>query len=299
MSEDIRVLVLHVPKRSPDCLIATLDSLRTATTRPMVVDLVIQGKTYEGKWPELPPFDKFPFRVEVHRYDENMGSGRGIKDAVGRFMATEAPYFAKLDDDITIPPKCWDNLLVCLTDAQLADPGAASVMASTGPDMPRRNLAVATFKGEKTKKLVFYEGSYHDGSCVGVDGEILKWDVCDFVGHGATIFERRVFDLTGGAEFLAPGYKVGGNNIDLIMMMREHRLISVLTAPPFCDHRHKECSDNQYDNMRYNIRDIRQSGQIFLKRWHIENELLTNFGDHEAIARIRARYKRWAEENVL
>jgi hypothetical protein len=256
-----------------------LERLVKATSRPHRVEVVYQGGEVD--------FDIMPDGLEMQaaNYRKNVGVGPALVESIARFMVDSSirpDYWAKVDDDALIPYGCWDDLIDAMEMHNQTFPNkTVRAMANVNPQkLSPQMVNVVDGRGESQGKKVlrFTNRASLRRSFAGKGGRRIDYAVCDQVGHGATVFDWRLFSDHG--LMVDSNYIVGGVDIDFTMQIKAGNCVSLLCGPPFSQHFHAKCSDpsGEYNKIRYNKEQIRKSGAYFEQKWGVRNERLTFFG---------------------
>jgi len=78
----------------------------------LVVEVVVQGLSQEGKRPELPPVDSFQFELSYQFNPINTGNSEPLAKSAAQ---CRTDLWSKLDDDTILPKYGWDILLSALS----------------------------------------------------------------------------------------------------------------------------------------------------------------------------------------
>lgn len=266
--------ILHHPARPVDCVVRVLDALAGATREPHRVEVVIQGPSRDP----LPPVDAYP-RLELEYIQLPRNTGLSAPAAESMARATTR-FWAKLDDDMVLPPRAWDILAGGIEGwAKRYGARAGAAMMATG--------------GLNARRLVRRDGRLVEED-EGPDNLSMRtrhgtFELSDVVGSGATLFDMAVLragsDLTDGTghehqlgrvqpegRLLAafdPRYQVGGADVDLCMQMGERGWPLLLCTWPRVTHIYKECSPPAYEQDRWSAEDLEASRQIFASKWGV------------------------------
>ena len=257
----ITVLVCHTPSRPVDCLIRTLDSLKTVTTEyPLNVEVVVQGPCPAGH--ELPPpgLDvKNDIVLSYIHNERNTGLADPLTQSIGRWLETRSGYWAKVDDDVILADGSFDTMLLTIELAEKRGHKVGCVHMNIGDTRP---VLLKPAGG-----ILEYVPGQHDKLPV-TWGDIY---VIDFVGTGATLFTRTPFET--GCQF-DPEYRIGGVDVDMAWQMTQKGIRSLLMKNPRSKHDLNKCSPNEYVKVRWNPEQINRSGKIFKRKWGLANPRL-------------------------
>jgi GT2 family glycosyltransferase len=235
----------------------TLESLNAATTKAHRVELVVQGALKPGV--KLPEKHLFKFDLQFFHKDTNVGLSLPLHESIDRL---QSPYWAKLDDDIAVPPDTWDMLIAAIEDERRNKQykiGMAFV--GTGNNIPPRLFQIA--HGDT---LIFKTGCHARRTKLRMD-----WEVCDFSGLGATVIPKTTFD----AGFMPdPRYVVSGENIDFCYQLWRKDWHAIHMTRPVCDHNHKGCTPPEYGRVRWDRQTITNSANLFWEKWGLVNPQL-------------------------
>jgi GT2 family glycosyltransferase len=265
MRDTVTVLVCHVPTRPIGCLVRTLESLKKASTKCAVkVEIVVQGPV--PKEHDLPSMETLNRSVrnaqvsfEYFFNDTNTGVAEPLASSTERWLAGDGKYWAKVDDDVVLADGSFDTILHVMDVASKGGKKIGCVHMNIGG-------IGTTLLSEQNGTLVYKHGSHEKLSLMWGDVHVV-----DFVGTGATIFSRLPFE--NGCRF-DPEYKIGGVDVDMAWQMTQKGIRSVLMLRPGCRHDVHMCSPGDYVGVRWDPESINRSGQIFLKKWGIENPQL-------------------------
>lgn len=255
MDETIQVLVCHVPIRPVDCLVRTLDALRSASkSREVVVQVVVQGPCDH----ELPPGGIWPqdhFSVHYAHNERNTGVAQPLAEHTKTWIDMGCiGYWAKIDDDVVLRPGAFDMMLHVIDVAireghrvgccQMNVAGAQATLLSSEHGQLKRT------------------GGWHQQ----LKGGEWSAKLVDAVGTGSTVFTPLPFEE--GCRF-EPSYVIGGVDIDMSWQMTREQIRSVLVDAPGNIHDIGGCSPSAYHMVRWNPKSINKSGEIFRRRWGI------------------------------
>jgi hypothetical protein len=258
----LTTIVLYHPRRPLNCLLNTLGALEFATKKPHRVELVVQGPLQKGI--SLPRASEFKFELVVDHKEKNVGLSLPLHESIERL---ESPWWAKVDDDITIPKWGWD-LLIRAIEAERKrgefDVGAGFI--SPG-DIPSR-----LFRKENGQ-LVFYNGTHATRKLSG----FANYEICDYSGMGVTVIPVETFKRGICPD---PRYFVSGENIDFAYQMWMAGVQYAHMMNPTCVHHKHICTNAEYNQDRWSSEMIWRSCQIFYNKWHLKNAPLWNACGH-------------------
>lgn len=199
-----------------------------------------------------------PHHIHVH---DNRAKNIGIGPAQHRsqLMALEDPemrYWAKLDDDATVPPGCWDDLVFCLDEARKAGFRAAAAMACPPGLTPlflvKDGRTVRPKRGPAIRRA-------KSGQCI--------WRVCGMVGSGASVYTREVLEAGCVAD---PGFFSAGVDLDVAWHMQSLGYVSLLCDPPASQHFPKQVNSHEYEMIRRAAEHRSSAATYFAKKWGLE-----------------------------
>lgn len=183
----------------------------------------------------------------------NVGIGKAQHEAqLAALSDPEMLYFAKLDDDASLPAGAWDDLIACIGHAIKHGLKVGAAMARPPGVEP---LVLSRMDGVVIPKRGFHSLHTKDG---------LAWTVCDMVGGGATIYTRGALEDGCMAD---PAYFAAGVDIDIAWNMVDRGYVSLLCDPPCSYHFHAEVSSPSYDATRYAVKHRMTAARRFEKKW--------------------------------
>jgi GT2 family glycosyltransferase len=252
----ITTIVLHHPARPDTCLRRTLESLSAATTKAHRVEVVVQGPLKPGV--KLPVNREYKFSLEYIYKDRNVGLSLPLHESIERL---QSPYWAKLDDDIAVPPDAWDMMIAAIEDERRNQQFKIGMAFIATDNIPPRLFEVVY--GDT---LLFRTGCHVRRHKLRMD-----WEVCDFSGMGATVIPKATFD----AGFMPdPRYVVSGENIDFCYQLWQKNWHAVHLTRPICMHNHKGCTPPEYGRVRWDRQTITNSANLFWEKWGLVNPQL-------------------------
>ncbi len=296
----IHTLTLYHPLRPVCCLEQALDSLKHCGHH-QVVEVVVQGDLRaDVKLPEPEAYKEHDIELRYIYNDRNQGNSVPVRASIERFLASDAQWFCKWDDDMSGPHDFQSKLIHAILHATGKGHKVGAAMIA-----PPQYL----FSGQPRMKTV-------------VNGNSLRWQVgeietyktpdseyavCDFADHGATIFARSVFE-----DGVRPDTNlfVGGVDFDMALQMLANGYSSILMTNPRCDHHHEQCKPYDYGRIRYSYKQIQRSASYLERKWGLEMYYLKKFKggpwknqrpkrpEEPNWHRAAVAGKRWKEEGV-
>jgi hypothetical protein len=263
MAETVYTLVLHHPSRPVGCLVRTLTALERATNKPgHIVHVIVQGDVKD-------PYSRGYPRTNQHydlRYswlNQNIGIGAGFRLAVERFLATEASWLAKVDDDIAVARRGWDILSGIVEHERAGGRKLGSVMMSTHRTKPR--LLKKGFSENKIPLVTPVDG-FHCDLHARICGLNVRWWVTDFSDIGCTVYNRELFESGCIPD---DKLRVGGIGLDLVFQGNEKGFEWAVCGQPRCEHFGNVCSNKEYRDVRANIKTYAASHDWFYSKWGV------------------------------
>lgn len=256
MIDGITTAVLYHPSRPLKCLQETLHSLNDATRRRHIVELYVQGTMPPHV--RLPAASSFRYELRIIRKAKNLGVAAPLHETINRL---ETSVFAKLDDDIVVPPTAWDLLLECIDNSNMENAKHRVVAGFISPGQMSPRL----FRIEGNKLLM------RDGCHQSLERAGRTWDICDYTGLGATVVCKEAFDAGVNVD---PGYFVAGENLDFCYQLFRLGLRIIHMRKPRCKHKQKDCMAPSYAAVRWNRNIIADSAMRFYQKWKLKNPQL-------------------------
>jgi GT2 family glycosyltransferase len=218
---------------------------------------VVQGRLAPGV--KLPEPRLYRFDLQYLHKDKNVGLSLPLHESIERL---QSPFWAKLDDDIAVPPDAWDLLIAALNDEHRnRQYKIGMAFMGTGGKIPPRLFDV--LHGDT---LVFRTGCHATRTKLRID-----WEVCDFSGMGATVIPRTTFEAGFRPD---PRYVVSGENIDFCYQLWKKGWHAIHMTRPICDHNHKGCTPPDYGRVRWDRQTITNSANLFWQKWGLVNPQL-------------------------
>jgi len=205
--------------------------------------------------------------IEIEHLGENLGPVeprlRSIKKL--KAMRPRPCWWAKLDDDGEVPPGCWDALV----DAIIADNESSFDFSEPGYAMASPNgQAAPRILRQYPAATIIENGNFGE-----LSGPLFHGWRCSFVGDGATLFSTEVFDnMAYDAKFLR------GADVDLAVQAALYGYHCILCDTPRSVHRHKDCSPEDYDRVRYDAQLVWDAAEAFRDKWGKDCPHLSQFG---------------------
>jgi GT2 family glycosyltransferase len=229
---EVWTLILRGPRRAPKGFERAFASAEKAT-----------GRTHH---------------IHVHdNREENIGIGPAQRMAQDAAMADpEMRYFAKLDDDATVPPGAWDALIVHIKAAA----GCRGLRPGAAMAAPPRFKPVV-FRRDRESVWAERVGPDDPGVRAGAG-----WVACEMVGGGATVYTRAVLRAGCLAD---PGYFSTGVDFDIHWRMRRLGFCSLLCDPPVSTHTHGEVSLGGYSDIRHAVVNVAAAVKHFESKWSL------------------------------
>jgi GT2 family glycosyltransferase len=200
----------------------------------------------------------FQFDLAYFHKEANVGLSLPLCESIDRL---QSPYWAKLDDDIAVPPDAWD-LLMAAIEQERREKAYKIGMAFIGTsEIPPR-----IFEVHYGDTLAFKTGCRARRHTLRID-----WEVCDFTGLGATVIPREAFEAGFKPD---PRYVVSGENIDLCYHLWKSGWNVIHMTRPICMHNHKGCTPPEYGRVRWDRAVIKRSADLFWEKWGLVNPQL-------------------------
>jgi hypothetical protein len=250
----ITTVLVYTPLRSIKGALEALQSLKHATKRKHYVEMIIQGPLPKGtKLPSISNYNKF-FTLRYLPKRRNLGVSPVLADSIAR---VRTKYWAKLDDDATVPAGAWDLLIKCMDyENKKKNRVGAAFMA------PPATPAYILKPNRQQKKLIAETGPYHVNNV-----SWARWHLVDCAGSGATVFDSEVF--FAGCQF-SPLYRTCGSDIDMFWQMTQKGFKSIMCTRPCSTHNHEKYNTAKYRAARWSKKDLENGARVFLKRWGLE-----------------------------
>jgi GT2 family glycosyltransferase len=212
--------------------------------------VIVQGPVEKPEKLPIPEHYK-EFELRVHQQTENLGVPTRMAESTER-LTTD--FWAKLDDDASLPKGGWDTLIRILDEEEASGKNVGCVFMSPNDRPP--NIKIFEVVGQ----YLAVRRCSHESR----ERDFADWHLVDCIGTGATIFRKTVFDE--GVHFVRE-YFSGVSDNDLCYQMHLKGILAAICVRPKSYHTHAQCTSRAYEATRYAKRHMGDSANVFWRRW--------------------------------